>query len=119
MRSILALLVLAALLPGSLEQHEISGNGVSLHNADAALSETFHFSAATHPGWPLHVEGAGDVETHRCLACLHGLQRRSVPPAHISILPHPQILTTAHLVVPVAASGRWAITRSGRAPPLS
>ncbi len=119
LRVILAWLVLASLLPGWLEQHETNENGESFHSASAALSESLHFSAATHPDLPLHVEGAGDAETHHCLACLHSLQRRSAAPDHISIIPRPQILSAALLVVSIKASRRWAITRSGRAPPLS
>lgn len=66
-RALIALLAIAALLPGVFEHHGTS----HAHGHGPHATEPMEVSAVAHPGQTLHVEATETFRVAACPACLH------------------------------------------------
>jgi hypothetical protein len=114
-RTALAVLALALLLPGLVDWH---GTFEGHHAEGAAPLAGAYFPAASHPDLPLHLEGAAEGEVRPCAACLN-LQLRAAAPGRTVLAAPPEPERPLPLTVRNAPVRRWSAAAAGRAPPLS
>ena len=114
LRTALAVLALALLLPGLVERHGTFDG----HAEGPTPLAGAYFPAASHPELPLHLEGAAEGEVRPCAACLN-LQMRAAAPGPTALAAPLEPERPLPPAVQSAPLRRWSAAAAGRAPPLS
>ena len=119
-RTALAVLALALLLPGLAGPHgHVGADREGLHDEGSAPLARAYFPAASHPGLPLHLEGAAEGEVRPCTVCLQSFHTRAGQPEHAALVTPPDRDRPLPAAVPGPLARRRATAAAGRAPPLS
>lgn len=111
-RALIALLAIAALLPGVFEHHDTSHS--LAHGAHA--TEPMEVSAVAHPGQTLHIEATETIHVAACPVCLLAQN----PSLVLDLAPLPGrggLRKLPAMSEPSSASLREPARRSARAPP--
>lgn len=119
-RTALAVLALALLVPGLAGPHRHGGaGGEGFQDGGSAPLARAYFPAASHPGLPLHLEGAAEGEVRPCTVCLQSFHTRAGQPEHAALATPPDLNRPLSAAVPGPLARRLATAAAGRAPPVS